>query len=698
MEAARRSPSVLKILERIFAAQDAIKTVADAFDSTNYDLFGEMQDKIDCKIALINDGTFRQFVDSIFSEQDLSLLRLRTISKYRQYGRGISQWTAMLQKKFTKQSVRERDEDLFEVKETDEYIERDEERWRPEQNRAAYESMKAGRILIIDAMKIGQVEKAKELCNNLVIEQQISSKPEHIAKTLDSLAQEAKELGASELQLEWTERAYRINPGDPLTSGHHADALIGVGRIVEAEEALLRTEALGNVAFAGKMRARILRLKGRFEEARAAYLENAEFHAGDPEAWRAHLGAAECLRDLNRLDEAQVEYQRLVSRWPNNPILRAGLASARMDAGNFQQAIIDFGISISNNGGIVPRCGRASAYKLAGQYEEAIKLYDSCALDAPNNEAVFCGRAEVFRAKGDLEGALTAFDLAIERSPLSVQAIIGKAEVLEDLGRISASSDALKYGLSKFPGEEAFAIGLARLMRRTHPLHEALAEFDRLSKELPDNGWIAFNRVLVLRRTGNYEAALRALMMLLDRWPNNAPASNSLISTFIQMGRLSEARSLMNFQSPLSTHDWRQVILHSMLYKAEGDFETAIEVLKNAAQRVPFARERKLMYSTLAYFNIERGNYKSASDFPELDSSPIGDVIAFHAHVISPHAIRRKKATFLYEKIIGHKFEADIINLGTEIARRFNLVSQRPVHSREWILAAEQKLLMQEVA
>lgn len=697
-DATSRTPVVAEILKEVVSSQQAVKEVVSAFEKVYDAAFGGEQQKYEFRNVLVADGIFCDLARAFTEKRDISFLKLQLINKYRQYAEAITQWVAILQpgtKKIRRSSLAVTNDDTFE---SYDYSVRASDRRAPERGRNALENVLTKRHQVVNELKLGRLDKARELVDALVIEQQIHSKPEHIAKTLDALAQEAKELGAVELQLEWADRAYRVEPKDPLTSGHHADALICAGRISEAEQAIRRTEEIGNMTFAGNMRARILRLKGQYESARELYLKTAELYSDDPEIWRSFAGAVECLRDLNRLEEARREYEALVKRWPKNASLRSGLASTLMDAGNFPLAIKYYGMAIANNGGVIPKSGRANAYKLSGNYDEAIRLYDECAEEAPNSEAVFCGRAEVFRAKGDLEGALKAFELAIERAPLSVDAIVGKAEVLEDLKRLDDAAEIYNYGMSRFPEEGAFEIGLARLLRKTSDQADALAAFDNLIRKFPNNRWVAYSRADILRRLGNVDAALRAFDMLLGRWPDYGPAVNAKVSLLIDSGQLAKARESLRLAEPLSALDWRRVLLSAMLLKAEGNLEGALKILRDAAKAVPFVKERKLIKAALASFNLERGHYRAAARELEEGLSAIGNVIALHAYAVSNHNAQRERAATLLSEMMSQKLDADIIDLGREIARRFNIVPNRPEKTRQWISEREQSLLLREVA
>ncbi|GJE13387.1 tetratricopeptide repeat protein [Methylobacterium longum] len=695
MSATEATPITRAIFEDIIAIQDHAAKVSAAYERVHPAAFGGEREKEICKNRLIGDGTFKKFTLALSQNADLNFLRLQVVSQHRGFAEPIKQWTSMLRPGLERTRTPKIVNSIDAAYDDERYSARNASSRQSDSGQSILEEVRLKQAAIISELKIGNLAKARELTNSLIVEQQTSSKAEHIAKTLDVLSREAKELGATEAQLDWAERAYRANPRDPLTSGQLADALICAGKISEAEGALKLTEEAGNGAFASNMRARILRISGQFEDARRKYLDTATDWPTIPDVWRSYVGAAECLRDLNRTEEARREYEALAARWATNPIIRSGLASTLVDAGDMQLAIKFYGMAIKNKGGIIPKSGQANAYKLAGRYKDAIRLYDECALEAPNNEAVFCGRAEVFRAMGDLDGALSAFELAIERAPFSTVAIIGKAEVLEDLKRYSEAAEVFRFGAASFPHEPIFGIGQARMLRKTRPASEALEAFDILQRKFPENRWVAFNRADILRRTGNLEASLFALDTLLDKWPTYGPAINARISVLIELSRFAEAKRGLNDSPPRTAFDWGQVVLKAMVIRAESSLTAAVKALQQASERVPFAKERRLIRAALASFNLELGRYQEAKGSLDEGPDPINNVIALHVYAANS---ARRKAKNIYDRIIEKNFEQNYVDLAREIARRFSVIDQQPNYTRQWISSREQMLLIAEVA
>ena len=303
--------------------------------------------------------------------------------------------------------------------------------------RGILEQIRSQQAAIEQRLKARDIIAAEKFASDLIRGQKSNSTSEQIAKSLSLLAQLAKVNGVPELQLEWAKEAVSYNPNDLITFSHLFDALVRQNRLHEASEVVDRAERLHPGLFVMNARARLLRARGDFEQARAMYLKTgaAEFQH-DPEYQRARAGAAETLRDMGRYDQALDEYSKLVQEFPTEEVLWCGLASVYLDMGMFDKAIQNFGKAIRGRDAVA-RNGRATAYKQAGQFEQALRIFDQLIREYPNDGVALNGRAEVFRVKGDLSNALTSYELAIDRNPFIPEPLVGKFEVLREIGNFA---------------------------------------------------------------------------------------------------------------------------------------------------------------------------------------------------------------------------------------------------------------------
>ncbi|MBM3563829.1 MAG: tetratricopeptide repeat protein [Alphaproteobacteria bacterium] len=530
------------LFEFVTSLQPTITKITQAYDEVAEKSFGGAEDKCLCRESLTRDGTFRDLVIAIHEGRDINFLRLAVTAKHRTYAQALSELFSLLQPsnhKLPRPSLQEQEQD----KEDDNFEQYDASR---EGDYEAFNRVRAQQRGIIERLKQHDFITAKRFADQLIAEQRRLSNKEHIAKSLCFLAQQAKQYEATELQLDWAAQANETDPSDPMTSGHLADAYIGAGNFVAAYAAIEQTERRGDALYAATSRARIRRMEGRFAEAYELYLAAACEHDANENVVHAWTGVAETLRDMGKFDDALVQYRALVERWPDDAGLRSGLASVLMEAGRYNDAIKEFNIALQYRGGIVAENGLATSYKLAGNFDRALEIYDSVLQYAPFSTATLCGRAEVFRANDDLTAALDAYKLAVERVSHNPRPFAGLGHVMEDLGWFEDARKVYSEGERRFPGDEFIAVGSARLLRREHKFQEALKAFDELAGRFPFNRWVKWARGDVLRSMGHPEAALQAMSSILEAWPDYSPAQTSKASLLIETGRYDEAIVLLD--------------------------------------------------------------------------------------------------------------------------------------------------------
>jgi tetratricopeptide (TPR) repeat protein len=126
--------------------------------------------------------------------------------------------------------------------------------------------------------------------------------------------------------------------------------------------------------------------------------------AGGEDSWQQ---TANALRAGGRLEEALALYERIVSRFPDNPVALTGLAET---------------------------------LRAVGRLEEALALYERIVNQFPDNPVALTGLAKTLRAVGRLEAALALYERTATQFPDNSIAQIGMAETLRELGHVEQAT------------------------------------------------------------------------------------------------------------------------------------------------------------------------------------------------------------------------------------------------------------------
>jgi tetratricopeptide (TPR) repeat protein len=675
------------LLKEVLDDQPLIRNVRELFEQADVTEFESPIAYASFRQRIFQSSAQRDLVHLIRDQKSVEFFLLQLNSNLRNIPgsrRAIESWTESLRKK----KIRLPDhavqhEELFDQ------VERSNPSTR---GRGIFEQIRSQQAAIEQRLKLRNIAGAQKFASDLVRGQQSNSTPEQIAKSLSLLSHLAKINGVPELQLEWATEAVEYNPRDLITFSHLFDALVGQNRLHEASEVIDKAEQLHRGLFIITARARLLRARGEFEEARAMYLRGATEFPHDPERPRALAGSAETLRDMGRYDQALDEYNKLVKDYPTEEALWCGLASVYLDMGQFDKAIQNFGKALRNKD-VVARNGRATAYKHAGQFEQALRIYDQVIREYPNDEFALCGRAEVYRAKGDLLRALSSYDLAIERSPFTSGAVRGKFDVLRESGDFDEAAKFLESARERFPDDPILASSHAELLEGKSEWLPALSAYENVIKNFPRAVNARLGRARILRRIDRAADALESYSALLAAQPYSAAAQLGKAATLIELRDFAAAERLLQHpHTPKSVVDWRKHFLMALMLQAQNDNKKSKSMFEFGMRKTPFVKIKRLYAAAFARQKLRNGEPSVAVRAIEAEPNEISNVVRLHALAASG---RTELALDAWGRIASNDAN---IELATEIARRFRVIDQAPKHDLAWIYDIEERALLLEAA
>ena len=193
----------------------------------------------------------------------------------------------------------------------------------------------------------------------------------------------------------------------------------------------------------------------------------------------------------------------------------------------------------------------ATAYLLAGDFDQALVYVDRATKLAPKDPSLKLLKAQVYQGKGDLKKARALVEelrKSVDRSETlyatsgAVMALIDQAE-----GNLTAAVEEMKVALGGDPTSTDLLVNLARLQEQTGKKDDAAATYGKALQYIPD-----------------LEPALTALRAM-----KSGPADYELAKVAWQAGNKDEARRLMEQAAGESPKvAWLQVAL--------GDFRKLI--------------------------------------------------------------------------------------------------------------------------
>lgn len=676
-----------EILRDIVKHQPLIARVRNSLDSADISELISNDCVAKFRATVFQSGIQREIVSLLDEGKSVDFAVMRFTSSCRALrgaARAINSWTKEIRKEKTSLPSFEgyADEDFEEA-----------ERSNPStRGRGVFERIRSQQAGIEQKLRTRDVISAEKFADDMIRQQRSDSTSAQIAKSLSQVSQLAKKHNIPDLQLKWALEAVRENPNDFITHSHVIDAFIGQNRLHEASNAVEELESIEGGFFALFSKARLFRVRGDFEQARAAYLKLVADHPHHAETPRARAGAAEILRDMNRSDEALSEYIQLTRDYPTEEAYWCGLASVYMDMGAFDKAIQNFG-KATRKSNVVAMNGRATAYRHAGKFEQALRLYEQALAESPNDPISLCGRAEVYKAKGDYVNARASFEEAIERNPYVSTGFIGLFEVLKETGQIERAQTLLTDVSQRFPDDPSVAGFTAELLAERKDWQNALNAYEVVIRNYPRALNSLYSKAQILRKLNRLGEALAVYDTILANQPYSKNAQLGKAATLIQMKQFSEAERLLNPPNhPKTFYDWKTYLLLALLNQARSDYRKSRSMLELGARSTPFAKMRRIYSAALSKQSLTGGRASDAVRQIASEQHELSNVIRLHALAA---AGRSNLATSAWKEISESDPHREI---AIEIARRYRIVDEAPRYDLGWIYSSEDSAMLLEAA
>ena len=673
------APQVTALLSSVFDLQRTVQRVFGAFDSVPAAAFDGGEAGREAFFEGIRRGNeLTKIIDHVHDGKDITFLALKLVNQSLSQRQAILLWIEAVQG-----IAKRRGQGRFDAKDVHDDYEtpayEQEEKKSP--NFAAFKFVRDRQKLIVDLIKDRQLDKAKATVRHLISIQRQNSTSEQIGKTLSLLAQEAKLHDLRELQFEWAQWATIEHPADPRTYGHLSDALMALGRFAEAEQALAAAESAGGRLFAEGGRARLLRAMGRLSEARERYLAAAVEFKGWNEVEHVLVGAADTLIEMGQSEEAIIELKAITAEYPLASSAWSSLAAALIDVGKIDEALVNVGKFAANKRTLVALTSRADVLAKAGQFDEAVRVYDELIVAYPSSVAALCGAARLYRWRGFFDKSRELYDIAAIRCPYSPRPFQGKAALELETGRVFDAIQLYDQALKVAPYAPPAMVGLLRCFLSLGRHDEVIARADEL---LTNHAYLIPARIAkaqALYGLNRPDAALANLDEILVDHPHHVGALSAKANILIRSGQRSAAAQLLPDIQPVTQAEWLRFVMRALMAAPEAGTLTTANKLKWALGKCPFYPARKLLRSALISLYLRADDVIAARSTFEQAPDEVSTIVEFHVFAAARNAARAKKVLGSLEK----DGAADVVlQLATEIGKQNSVIEGQTTRSVEW--------------
>ncbi|MDR3537899.1 MAG: tetratricopeptide repeat protein [Acetobacteraceae bacterium] len=299
-----------------------------------------------------------------------------------------------------------------------------------------------------------------------------------------------------------------------------------------------------------------------------------------PDHWLGYTGGALALRDLQRLDEAEILLADAAQRFPDVYQVAseyAWLAAVRQD---WNAALVRWAGALARfPEQSDPRIGTARALRELGRFEAAQAAVDQGMARFPDHPGLLLEGAMVAHDRGDWLAATLRWAVLRERQPGEVAGWRLGAAAAEHLGRFAEAasllaeaerrspdpaaaliqharealagqrwgdaSDVCNLLRQRFPDQMAGYTGGAAALRELNRLDEAAALLDAATQRFQDAAELQLARAWLAHATGDWHAAIERFLACRAQYPDQPDAVLGLARSLVGAGRFDDAAGVL---------------------------------------------------------------------------------------------------------------------------------------------------------
>lgn len=337
-------------------------------------------------------------------------------------------------------------------------------------------------------------------------------------------------------------------------------------------------------------------------------------------AIRASLALITGARD--QLQTAISDLQSVVSKMPDNPVLRYNLGRALLAKGDADQARVQFEEAIKIRPDyVLPRLALAQLLLQRREYGRVIQMVQEILLYDNANAPARLLRSRALIGMGDFKQAreelattsksfpdlpearlqLAALDLQ-ERNFKSAEesfrklyqqyrdprALMGVVESYMAQNQAPAALKLLREEMEKNPDRLEYRITYANLCSATRDFKTAIAEYGKVLEKAPRNAQIWMQLAETHRRAGDLSQAAATFRKASDLAPTDIRPFLNLALLYDTSGQKSEARPL--YEQVLRLEPDNPIALNNLAYlmaEAGADLDQALTMAQRATQQRP---------------------------------------------------------------------------------------------------------------
>jgi tetratricopeptide (TPR) repeat protein len=342
----------------------------------------------------------------------------------------------------------------------------------------------------------------------------------------------------------------------------------------------------------------------------------------DPEAIAIRASLSLLTGTREQLQSAINDLQTVVSRMPDNPVLRYNLGKALLAKGNVQAARVQFDEAIKLRPDyLLPRITLAQIYMQNREYGKVVQMsQEVLGYDANNLPArllrsrALIGMGEVKQARTELMQTSTQFpdlpEARLQIAALDLQdknfksagdsfrtlyskfqdprAFMGIIETTVAQGNPGEATRLLREELAKNPDRLEYRVALANISVGANDLPTAISEYKTVLEKMPRSSDVWLRLGESYRRAGDIGNAMASFKKAQELAPNSVVPYMQLAMLYGNAGQSGQARPM--YEQVLKLQPDNPIALNNlafMIADTGADLDQALTMAQKAKQQRP---------------------------------------------------------------------------------------------------------------
>jgi tetratricopeptide (TPR) repeat protein len=309
--------------------------------------------------------------------------------------------------------------------------------------------------------------------------------------------------------------------------------------------------------------------------------------------------------DRNQINMAVNDLQSLVTKSPDNPVLRYNLARALVAKGDIQLATLQLELAIKTRPDYTSaREVLASLYLTQGDNPKALKAAGDLIDVNKNDLQARLVRSAALLTSGQGARAREELDYIVKASPKNAEARYQMAFLDYQEKDYKTSLDLYTKLMHEFPKDHRGLIGVTEGLAAQGHMNDAIKEVDAAIQAEPDLVDLRLFKANFEVRAEQYDQAIKIFQDLLDKTPKNADLLYKIGETYRRKGDVNTAIEKFRLASQAAPNTAAPLLELALLMDGNGHSDQAQPIYEQILKIQP---DNAVGLNNLAYIKAEKG-------------------------------------------------------------------------------------------